>query len=178
MVRVIRTRSVVVAVVALATLATPDPAVARYVLPFAGLVLAVAVVAVEPLRGVYRWTVFGLAAVVAAGAVYTAYPGLPAVGQHRIYRRGRDSATVSAPRSTAGLNCLIWHGLSISLGRPPEFPDDVDADGATAVIADPSVRLLIAGDDSPVADALRADPGTWEPLFACNSAACTVYARR
>lgn len=200
-VRVIQTRSVVVAVVAVATLATPDPAVARYVLPFAGLVLAVAVVAVESLRAVYRWMVFAVAALVAAFAVYTAYPGLqgegPPLGEYwAMTAEERRQAVGASGRPTpylqawarlgdgertlfdggAELPYLAWpFDLSRQAAR---IPDDVGPDEATAIIADPSVRLLIVGDDSPVADALRADPSTWEPLFACNSAACTVYARR
>ena len=46
-IRAVRASSPAIAVVAVATLATPDPAVARYILAFPGLVLALAVPAVE-----------------------------------------------------------------------------------------------------------------------------------
>lgn len=200
-VRVVRARSVVLLVVAIATLATPDPAVARYVLPFAGLVLALAVPAADALRLVWRWVVFSAAALVAAFAVYTAYPGLqgegPPLGDYwamssderrqSVGASGRPTPYVDALSrveegertlfdGAAELPYLAW---PFDLSRHAErIPDDVDADGARTILADPSVRLLIVGDDSPVAAQLRADPDAWEPLFACNSAACTIYARR
>ena len=77
-VRAVRARSPAIAVVAVATLATPDPAVARYILAFPGLVLAMAVPAVEGLGSRARFVVFGVAALAAAHNLVVAYPGLSA----------------------------------------------------------------------------------------------------
>ena len=79
-IRAARARSPAIAVVAVATLATPDPAVARYILAFAGLVLALAVPAVGGLRRGTRFAVFGLAALAAAHNLVVAYPGLSGDG--------------------------------------------------------------------------------------------------
>lgn len=200
-VRVVRSRSVVLAVIAAATLATPDPAVARYVLPFAGLVLAVAVPAVNGVRHLWRYAVFGLAAVAAAHAVYTGYPGLrgegPPLGDYwamTVAERQRAVGASGPPTpyldalarlgdgertlfdGGAELPYLAWpFDLSRNAAR---IPDDVDDAEVDAILADPTVGLLIVADDSPVATRVRLDPQSWEPVFTCSSAPCSGYLRR
>src|SRR4029077_14017596 len=94
LIRVVRQRSVVLVLVFVATLATPDPAVERYVLAFAGLVMAFAVptpyqpsvgkfVRAAPLRvGMYvRVSAFVLFPRVAAHIVYAAFSACTGGGQ-------------------------------------------------------------------------------------------------
>src|SRR5262249_26973537 len=69
--------------VTLAALASPDPAVARYILAFPGLVLAFAAPALstKPLRRDWlRGAILGLVALGCGLNLYTAYPGLQGEG--------------------------------------------------------------------------------------------------
>ena len=68
-------RSLTVALVAAASLAVPDP-YPRFVLGFAGLVIALAVPCVEHVRKPAHWAVFGVVALAAVQSIAVAYPGL------------------------------------------------------------------------------------------------------
>lgn len=202
-VRAVRTRSPVVALCFAATLATPDPAVARYVLGFAGLVLAFAVPAVEHPRlgrGT-RTVVFGVAALAAAAGIVVAYPGLTGEGPplrdylhmtqaQRLRAVGADGVptrfldTIAAVREgeitvfdrTADLPYLAWpFDLSRDAAR---IPDDVDAETAKRIIEAPGVRMLIVGDDTVAGSVVRRYPQRFVPQFHCKSSTCTVYLRR
>ena len=79
-IRAVHSRSLAVAVVAVASLAVPEPSVARFVLGFAGLVVAIAVTCVERIRDPARWVVFGVVTVAAAQSIVVVYPGLTGEG--------------------------------------------------------------------------------------------------
>lgn len=199
-VRVARTRSVAVWVCLAATLATPDPAVARYVLAFAGLVLAFAVGAVGSLRsGPGRLAVFGLTALFAGQGLWAAYPGLTGEGPplsaypHMTDVQRRSAVGADGPPGafvdlmdslrpgavtlfdkTAELPYLAWpHDLSHVAFR---IPDDAPADQVRLLVTDPDVEVLMVSDTSAAGALARADP-LFRPAFSCGSPPCTVYIR-
>ena len=203
LIQVVRKRSVVVLLVFLATLATPEPVVARYVLAFAGLVLAYAVPTIDhPRVGRFvRASVLVLVAVGAAHNVYVAYPGLTGEGPPlRAYthmtddqrRRAVGADGVPTPfldavarvgpgeiavfDETAYLPYLAWPpDLSRDAAR---IPDDATAEEADRLVHADNVRLLIVGDDAVAGSIVRGDPDRFVRLFGCKSSTCAVYLRR
>ncbi|BBZ34418.1 ArnT family glycosyltransferase [Mycolicibacterium confluentis] len=199
-IRAVRTRSWAVATCFVATLATPDPSVARYVLAFAGLTLAFAAGGL-PARGWGRGAVAAAIAVIAAGNLVIAYPGLtgegppltaypamsPAERQRAVGASGPpidylDALEQMAPGEVtvidtgAELPYLAWPA---DLSRAAFFaPVDLDAAGANRVLDRGDVGLLIVGDDGVLGRAARARPDLFEPAFRCRSAPCTGYLRR
>lgn len=201
--RAIQTRSVVVTLVFVATVATPDPAVARYVLAFAGLVLAFAVPSIDRWRvgRPARVAVFGVIALGAAHNIYVAYPGLTGDGPIlRAYlgmsddeRRRAVGADGSATEfldavarvgpgeitlfdGSAELPYLAWPpDLSRNAAR---IPDDVSAETADRLVHDDAVRLLIVGTDTVAGGVVRGDPQSFVRLFDCMPSTCSVYLRR
>ena len=202
-IRTIRERSVILALLLVATVVTPDPAVARYVLAFAGLVLAVAVPAVEnPRLGRPGCAaVFALAAVGAAHNIWVAYPGLTGEGpQLSAYvhmtdnerRRAVGADGVPVPfldavarvgqgeitlfDRSADLPYLAWpFDLSRDAAR---IPDDVTPAQAERLVNSRDVRLLIVGDDTVAGAVVRRDPARFVRLFHCKSSPCAAYLRR
>ena len=200
-IRAVRARSPAIAVVAVATLATPDPAVARYILAFAGLVLALAVPAVGGLRRGTRFAVFGLAALAAAHNLVVAYPGLSGDGppltayvgmtsaqrQRAVGADGPPNAYLDAIAEVrpgevtvfdrwADLPYLAWpFDLSSAVAR---IPDDVTVEQAERIVEAPNVRMLIVGDDTVAGSVVRRNPQRFVPQFHCKSSPCTVYLRR
>ena len=203
LVSVIRQRSIVVVLVFVATLATPDPAVARYVLAFAGLVLAFAVPTIDHPR-VGKFVHVSALVLVALGAahnVYVAYPGLTGEGpplrayvDMSDYERRRAVGADGVPTpfldavarvgpgeiavfdETAYLPYLAWPpDLSRDAVR---IPDDVTAEEADRLVHADNVRLLIVGDDTVAGSVVRRDPARFIRIFECKSSTCAVYLRR
>lgn len=200
-IRAVRARSPAMAVVAVATLATPDPAVARYILAFPGLVLALAVPAVEGLRRATRFAVFGLAALATAHNLVVAYPGLSGDGppltayvgmtsaqrQRAVGADGPPTAYLDAIAEVrpgeitvfdrwADLPYLAWpFDLSRAAAR---IPDDVTVEQAERIVEAADVRMLIVGDDTVAGSVVRRNPQRFVPQFHCKSSTCTVYLRR
>lgn len=195
--------ALVMGLVVAATVATPEPAVARFVLPFAGLVLALAIPATELLRDrkqLYLLT-FGLIAAGAAQNIAAAYPGFrgegPPLGEYWDMTDGERRRAVGANGSPAPfldavaqlrpgevalfdrsleLPYLVWRpDLSASAER---IPDGASLEEADTLIQSDHVRLLVVGDDMPGGQAARNRPGQFSPIFGCRSSACTVYLRR
>jgi len=203
LISVIRQRSVVVALVFVATLATPDPAVARYVLAFAGLVLAFAVPTIDhPRVGKFvHASALVLVALGAAHNVYVAYPGLTGEGpplrayvDMSDYERRRAVGADGVPTpfldavarvgpgeiavfdETAYLPYLAWPpDLSRDAVR---IPDDATAEEADRLVHADDVRLLIVGDDTVAGSVVRRDPARFIRIFECKSSTCAVYLRR
>lgn len=197
----VRARSAPIAVVAAATLATPDPAVARYVLAFAGLVLALAVPTVELLGRRARIAVFGVIAVVAAHNLVLAYPGLSGEGppltaypQMTWAQRARAVGADGPPTAfldaieqvrpgeiivfdrSADLPYLAW---PFDLSRAAErIPDDATTDDVEAIVSADNVRMLIVGDDMVAGSVVQRDPTQFMRVFGCKSSTCAVYLRR
>lgn len=202
-IRTIRQRSAILALLLVATVLTPDPAVARYVLAFAGLVLAVAVPAVEnPRLGRPGFAaVFALAAVGAAHNIWVAYPGLTGEGPplsayvhmtDNERRRAVGADGVPTPfldavahvgqgeitlfDRSADLPYLAWpFDLSRDAAR---IPDDVTPAQAERLVNSRNVRLLIVGDDTVAGAVVRRDPAHFVRLFHCKSSPCAAYLRR
>jgi hypothetical protein len=203
LVSVIRQRSIVVVLVFVATLATPDPAVARYVLAFAGLVLAFAVPTIDhPRVGKFvRASALVLVALGAAHNVYVAYPGLTGEGpplrayvDMSDYERRRAVGADGVPTpfldavarvgpgeiavfdETAYLPYLAWPpDLSRDAVR---IPDDATAEEADRLVHADDVRLLIVGDDTVAGSVVRREPARFIRIFECKSSTCAVYLRR
>ncbi len=195
----IRTRSAAVAVCFAATLATPDPAVARYVLGFAGLVLAFAVLEIQRMGQIARTAALWVVALASAFGLYLAYPGLTGEGppltaypnmtaEQRQRAVGADGpptdyvevrgrlgpGEITVFDGSMELPYLVWPAdLSNHALR---IPDDADADAVARILDDPHVRIVIAGADTVAGATVRADR-RFAPQFDCRSAACTVYLR-
>ncbi|NTY62015.1 hypothetical protein [Mycolicibacterium sphagni] len=198
--RAVLTRSPAVWLCFAAALATPDPAVARYVLGFAGLVLAFAVPAVDRVGRRWRQAVFATVALAAAHGLWLAYPGLTGEGPplsayaHLTPEQRRAAVGADGPPgdfvaimdhlppgaitvfdSTMDLPYLAWP--SDLSHRAIRLPDDVTPAQARDVLADPDVAVLMVGDDSVTGRIARADV-RFRPSFSCGTAPCTVYLRR
>lgn len=195
--------AVVMVLIAAATLATPEPAVARFVLAFAGLVLALAVPATEvlPSRAWLHIAVFGLIAAGAAQNVIAAYPGLRGEGPPlRSYldmsdaqrRRAVGAAGPPAPLIDAvealrpGETALfdgsvelpyrVWpYDLSTAAER---VPDDATPGEVERQVYAEHTRLLVVGDDTLAGRVVRGDPVRFGRLFDCPVSACAVYIHR
>jgi hypothetical protein len=198
-IRVIRTRSLAVASCFIATLLTPDPAVARYVLGFAGLVLAFAVPAIGRLRRGTRIAVLWAVAVASAHGLYLAYPGLTGEGppltsyvhltleqrQRAVGADGPPTAYLDAIARVGPGEITVFDG-SMELPylawpydlsrRAMRIPDDADAATVERIVDAPDVRMLIVGDDTVAGAVVRGNP-RFVPQFGCKSAPCTVYLR-
>ncbi len=202
-IRLVRLRSIVIALAFVATLSTPDPAVARYVLAFAGLVLAFAVPAADHsrVRRTARAAVLSLVAAAAALNVYVAYPGLTGDGppltayvkmtdaerRRAVGADGPPTAYLDAvARLEPGEITLFDRSADLPyLAWPPDLsrdatrvPDDVTPEQARALVHTSGVRLLIVGDDTVTGSVVRSDPAHFERLFECRSATCALYIRR
>ncbi|BBX01764.1 hypothetical protein BST36_06270 [Mycolicibacterium moriokaense] len=201
--RAARTRSVLVALVFSSTLATPDPAVARFVLPFAALVLAFAAPALDHRRigRAARVAVFGLVALVAAHSLYVAYPGLTGEGpplrdyfgmtdderRRAVGAEGPPTKFIDAVEQVGpGEITLFDHTLELPYyAWPPDLsrsaariPDDVTAEAADRLVHDDNVRLLFVGRNTAAGAAVRRDLPSFVRLFDCRFSACSVYLRR
>jgi hypothetical protein len=199
LVRAVRSGSPAVWLCFAAALATPDPAVARYVLGFAGLALAFAVPAVDRLGRRWRQGVFAAVAVAAAYGLWVAYPGLTGEGPplsaygHMTPEQRRTAVGAEGPPgdlvaamdhlppgavtafdSTMDLPYLAWPAdLS---HRAVRIPDGVTPAQAQDLLADPDIAVLMVGDDSVTGRIARADL-RFRPVFGCGASACTVYLR-
>lgn len=174
---VVRRRSIVLAIVMAATLASPDPAIPRYILAFPGIVFALAASQLSTLASPWaRRGVLGLGALAAAVAVWRAYPALvgegppladyrhmneqertDAVGADGPPGRFHDALAKMNPGETAAfdssleLSYLAWPAdLST---RALHVPDGASEADAKRILADPKVSLLIVGEGSPIAKA-------------------------
>ncbi|WP_319431935.1 hypothetical protein [Mycobacterium sp. RTGN5] len=200
LVRAVRTRSPAVWLCSAAALATPDPAVARYVLGFAGLVLAFAVPALDRLDRRWRKAVFTVVALAAAHGLWVAYPGLTGEGPplsayvHMTPEQRRTAVGAAGPPGdvvatidhlppgavtafdrTMDLPYLAWPAdLS---HRAIRIPDDVTPVQARVLLADPDIAVLMVGDSSVTGRIARTDV-RFRPVFGCGPEPCTVYLRR
>lgn len=192
---VVKRRSIALAIVMAAALASPDPAVARYILAFPGLVFALAASRVSALASFRaRRAVFAFAAVVAAFGLWRAYPGLtgegpPLTEYRRMSERDRlaavgadgppgrfyDALARIEPGTTVGfdssleLSYLAWPpDLSTRAIRVPDRAGDAEI---ARVVGDPGMSMLIVGEGSPLARAALegAPESAYEQVFRCRS---------
>jgi hypothetical protein len=191
----VRRRSLLLGVVVLATLMSPDPSLGRYVLAFAAMVLALAVAELEHLKAP-RWLMAGAAAGVMAVQLSWSVPGLTgdgpplstlwalsdeqrrvAVGPHgrpTDYPRVWDA--VSRGEAAAFDEGFEFPGLlwSPTLEYPVfSVPKDVNAERLERWVVEKKVRVLAV---SPERAALL-EAESWRKLFDCRSSPCAVYLR-
>lgn len=181
------------------SLVTPDPAVARYILPFPALLLAAAfaVLSSLPDRPKERWLTHGSAAAIALWAVFYAMPGLtgegPPLGRYAkmswsereraVGANGRPSDFVAArqelkPGEVAVydkaffLPYLMWR--SDLKNRVIRIPDNATVNSATSLLLNEDVRLIAAGNDEVARRAISANPQSFSQLFPCRES-CAAY---
>lgn len=197
--RFVRRRAWLWLACALATFASPDPAVARYTL---GLP-AIAFAATAPLWAERTRRVRGalglLVAFVAVWNLKVAWPGLTGEGpplasyvnmswDERARAVGPDEQTGAfidarqklGPGELAAFDGsfeLLYHLWRTDLkNRVVRLPDPATVEETRRAIDASRVRLLVAGDREPSAEVARA--GGFTRLFKCRTDACTVYLRR
>jgi len=192
---VVKRRSIALAIVMAATLASPDPAIARYILAFPAILFALAASSVSSLTSPWaRRAVLGFAAAVAAFGLWRAHPGLvgdgPPLGAYARMNEGDRLAAVGAdgpPGRFYDALARVERGKTVGfdsslelpyLAWPPDLstramrvPDRASEAEASHIVADPDVSLLIVGEGSPVARAALegAPEPKYEQLFRCRS---------
>ena len=193
-------RSLAMAACFAAALASPDPAVPRYVLAVPALAFAFGAPLLADARERLRSALLVLGAVVAAIALWRASPGIigegpPLMTYFAMTEEERATAVGADGRPTKffdartrlgpgektlfdasfDLPYLAWPtDLSRRVGR---ISDSATEGEVALLLDDPSVRLLVVGDDLPAGTVARKRPDTFTPLFHCKSSSCTVYAR-
>lgn len=197
----VRKRDVFAALIAVAALASPDPAVARYILAFPGLVLALAMPRIETMGPKMRTGLFALAAGGVALNLVVATPGLAGEGppisayfsmseDERARAVGADGppthfldalerlrpGELTAFDASFDLPYLAWPSDLSTHARRIE--DGTNVESARRILEDPRIRLFIVGDDLVTGQIVRTlSPSTFAPLFHCKSSSCTVYIR-
>jgi hypothetical protein len=202
LVRRVREREPALLVLTLATLAAPDPAVARYVLGFPALALAsgaalLASVRWEPLR---RWAPVA-AAVIAAWQVRYAFVGLtgdgpPLVDYVRMSDRQRAVAVgaVGSPEPLLDATARVGPGESFAFdktfelghvawpadlrGRAAWVPQGLSAPAFEELIERENASIVAVGDETSGGEWLKRHPERFVRLFTCVAMPCTLYARR
>ncbi len=202
LVRSVRKRDAGLVLLTLATLAAPDPAVARYVLAFPALALAASAVLLtttrfEPLR---RWAPVA-AAVIALWQVRYAFVGLtgdgpPLVDYVRMSDRERAVAVgaVGSPEALIDAAARVGPGESFAFdktfelghvawpadlhGRAAWVPQGLSASAFEDLIERENAAIVAVGDDTSGGSWLKQHPERFLPLFPCRSMPCTLYARR
>lgn len=195
-----RKRSIAIAVVAAAALASPDPAVPRYVLAFPGIAIALAAARLTALPARVRQIAFALAAIVAAQGLAHAYPALvgegPPLGAYAsmteserlraVGANGTPTPFFDALERTLPGDVTVFDGsMELPyLAWPPDLSrramrirDDLAPNDVDRIVNDRTVRLLVVNRGSPLAAAMRGKPETFTALFDCRSTACTVFFR-
>ncbi|HWL88639.1 MAG TPA: hypothetical protein VNO21_22705, partial [Polyangiaceae bacterium] len=186
----------------LATLASPEPAVARYVPAFPAFVLALAASSLVrlPLRA--RQVLLGLAAALGVYQVVYAWPGLTGEGpplseyahmsdDERMRAVGSDGTPAPfidarqriGPGEVFAVNRLDDVPYYLAWGSRLEnrvvwMPDELPTGSVEGYLEREKVRIFAAGNDGPVGRWAASHPDRAIPLFPCKSAPCTVYERR
>jgi hypothetical protein len=184
-----------------ASVASPDPSVARYVLAFPGLLLALAAprASALPARAL-RWLGI-LAGLLGVAQIAYAWPGLSGDGPPLLaYARMTDSQRAEAvgadgpptpfllarerilPNETFAfdqsleLPYLAWDAALRY--RAVWIPDSLPGDAVESFLKRENVRVVVAADKSPMGEWLRVKTDRFLKLFPCKSAPCSVFARR
>jgi len=197
---VFRRRLGVFAALLAISVVTPDPAVVRYVLPFPGLVLAGAAVALSGAPRVPRALAYGGLALASAWGVLYALPGFSGEGppllaylgmswSEREVAVGADGSPrelVEARRSLApgdvvlydrslNLPYLTWR--SDSKNRVFRVPDDAEPATVQELLRTTRARLVVAGKDEATFHVVSAQKDLFVPLFEWRGQ-CSVFLRR
>jgi hypothetical protein len=198
----VRNRSRLLATIVLATLASPDPSVGRYILAFPALTLAMtAAVCSSGQAGIRheRWVATAVWALTALAlfALRHAYTGLSGEGPplaaywnmsweeraRAVGANGTPAPFLDAQRFVqAGEHVLIDDALDLPyLAWPSDLSHRVEWVATNESVADvaakarnPNVRIIVARDSSALASLAQS---AFQPIFHCKSSPCTVYLR-
>jgi hypothetical protein len=186
----------------LATVIAPDPSVARYVLAFPAVLLALAAPRAAALpRRLRPW--FGLlAGGLAVAQIAYAWPGLTGDGPSlQAYAHMTDAQRALAvgangpPAPFADARKRVAAGETFAFDQSLDLPylaweSDLryravwipgslaSAGAAEDFLESENVRVVAAAADSPVGQWLAQRPERFLKLFQCRSAPCSVFARR
>jgi len=186
---------------AAAAIASPDPAVARYVIAFPALVLALASARL-PSVGLRARVVIGVGAAIAgAWQLAYAYPGLAGEGPPlaayahmsederagAVGANGPPTQMIAArklvrPGETLAFDVtfdLPYLGWTSDLAYPVVYvPDTLSSSDVGGWLDREKVRILAVADHGPAGEWARLHPEQFELLFPCRSVPCAVYLRR
>jgi hypothetical protein len=202
LVTLIRRRDPLAGGALLATVIAPDPSVARYVLAFPALLLALAAPRAAALPGRLRpW--FGLlAGGLAFAQIAYAWPGLTGDGPSlQAYARMTDAQRALAVGANGPAAPFADARKRVAAGETFAFDQSLDlpylawesdlryravwipgnlasAGAAEGFLESENVRVVAAAADSPVGQWLAQRPERFLKLFQCRSAPCSVFARR
>lgn len=188
-----------------ATLLSPDPAIARYVLALPALALAGAAARVAPLTSLRARTALwsGVAVLAAAEVVYAA-PGLSGEGPPLwSYATMSDAERALAVGADGPPLAIARARQRVAPGEAFAFDENMDlcdqawdlAQSYRVVLLPPAltgaevgerirregVRVLAVGDDAPAGAWAASHPSEFERLSAlpeCRKGSCSLYARR
>jgi hypothetical protein len=196
----IREKKWLFALLSLAALTVPDPAVARYILPFPALLLAAALALAATCNRRVQKLAHG---VLAAAGVYNLWystPGLTgegpplfayaalsweereaavgANGSPRAFIQARNElepGEIAVYDSSVWLPYLLWR--SDLQNRVLRVPDGADVEPARGLLSSDSVRLLAIDPGQSAAAVIREHPERYRHLFTCRES-CDVYRLR
>jgi hypothetical protein len=198
--RIVTRKLFAVALLLLIAVVTPDPAIARYVLPVPGLVFAAALPVVTDLPLALRAAAHIVLAVVGASNLVYAAPALAGEGpplldysrmpwaerERAVGANGTPRAFVDARERLARgetavydrslwLPYLMWR--SDLANRVVRVPDTATTEQARELLRGPGVRLIAAGAGAALDRATANDRARYELLFRCKEP-CVVYWQR
>ena len=202
LVTLIRRRDALAGGALLATVIAPDPSVARYVLAFPALLLALAAPRAAALPGRLRpW--FGLlAGGLAFAQIAYAWPGLTGDGPSlQAYAHMTDAQRALAVGANGPATPFADARKRVAADETFAFDQSLDlpylawesdlryravwipgslatAGAAEDFLESENVRVVAAAADSPVGQWLAQRPERFLKLFQCRSAPCSVFARR
>lgn len=194
----VRRRSVALGLVFATTLASPDPAIARYIFAFPAIAFALTAAALRNLGSRARTTVLWVAGIAAMLSLSHAYAGLagegPPLGEYPSMSpedRARAVGADGPPTKYLDAHARISKGEKLVFDDTLDLPylafagdlshravwvaPDADPAIVDALVDDPTVRVLVAGDLTRMAWLAQS---RFEALFHCKSSSCTVYVRR
>jgi hypothetical protein len=186
----VRLRSFALPVICAATLGSPDPAVARYILAFPGIVFALAAARTSALSARASSAVFACAAAAAVFGLVRAYPGLSGEGPPlTAYLHMTDAERLRAvgangspgpfydaiERLGPGDETAYDAGLELPyLAWPPDLshpavriPDEASAAELDAFLENHRLRLFMVDDTSPIAKAAGQQPHRFAEILRC-----------
>jgi hypothetical protein len=184
-----------------ATIVSPDPSVARYVLAFPAVLLALASPRMASLPPRALPWLGALAGALALAQIAYAWPALsgdgpPLLSYARMTEVQRTQAVGAdgpptpfflarkriGPDETFAfdqsleLPYLAWDGDLRY--RAVWIPDSLSSDRVEGFLEGEKVRVVVAADGSPTGQWLRQQTERFLKLFPCKSAPCSVFARR
>jgi hypothetical protein len=202
--RLVKVRSLALWVACASTLLSPDPAIARYVLAFVGVVLALAAPVLLSLTEARRTAVEHCVAALAALQLVYATPGLRGEGPSLwSYLSMTDAARSLAVSADGGALPIAEARRLVGPAETFAFDENMDlcdqawdeaqrysvvylpatlaAESIPGVLAAHDVRVLAVGDSDPLGVWAASHPQQFErraALRSCRKGTCSIFARR